>query len=263
MSLLFNMEHPLHPFPSSHLSVSASSDFFLAAVSRRRQLPFPPSVPSATWWTPWTETKGVLLVQLSGKFSVFHAAPLKPSLSHSTQLSQNSQTSGCILGMPRKLLVFPEAGAGEQGHDSPSVFPMALITMTELPSLKGQQSKTAKGRICNRDQQSCKQVINTGCNIDCETLPTLKQHPRWVMPTHSGTGFSLEIQDCLTVWRFLTCTPVFLCSCKHPRQGFHALQPTTFKPADFKLHGLFFLNKQNLLAWLNSWQYTSKKTQQN
>lgn len=184
---------------------------------------------------------------------------------HSAQLSQNSQTSGCILGMPRKLLVFPEAGAGEQGHDSPSVFPMALITMTDrsLPSLKGQQSKTAKGRICNRDQQSCKQVINTGCNIDCETLPTLKQHPRWVMPTHSGTGFSLEIQDCLTVWRFLTCTPAFLCSCKNPRQGFHALQPTTFKPEDFKLHGLFFLNKQNLLAWLNSWQYTSKKTQQN
>lgn len=85
-----------------------------------------------------------------------HAAPLKPSLSHSTQLG--SAKTGYILGMPRKLLIFPEAGAGEQGHDIPSVFLRALITMTDrrLPSPKGQESKTAKGRICNRDHQSCK-----------------------------------------------------------------------------------------------------------
>lgn len=48
--------------------------------------------------------------------------------------------------MPRKLLLSP--GAGEQGHEIPSVLLTAPIIMIDvyLPSLKGQQSKAAKGK---------------------------------------------------------------------------------------------------------------------
>lgn len=68
----------------------------------------------------------------------FHAALPEPSLSHPfqpTRLSQNSQPPGFVLGMPRKLLLSPEAGAGEQGHEIPSVSLMAPIIMTDVLTL--------------------------------------------------------------------------------------------------------------------------------
>lgn len=129
------------------------------------------------------------------------------------------------------------------------------------PPWRVNRARQPKGRRCKGDQQSCKHRLQYWLSNSAHTKAT----SHWVVPAHPSTGWSK--QDCLTVRGFLTCIPMFLCSCKHPQlcaqqQGFHALKPM-FKRAGLKHCGLFFLNKQNLLAWLNSWQCTSKKAQLN
>lgn len=102
------MEHPL-PFPQlPSCCLSASSDFILVAVLT--QATSIPSIhPQCSEMDAMNWNQGCSLnFPLSWTFCLLMLLFLKPSSSHSTQLSQNSQTPGCILGMPRKLLIFPE-----------------------------------------------------------------------------------------------------------------------------------------------------------
>lgn len=165
-----------------------------------------------------------------------------------TRLSQNSQIPDCIPGMPRKLLLSPKAGGGEKGHEIPSVFLMAPIIMTDvhLSSLKGQQSKTAKGK---KTQQR-----PAALQTDYKTA-----HPKatFQLGYANQAQHRLKIRDCLPAWEFRTCTPTSLCSCKHTAActavRFSAPLAKCIQTSRvWRSMACFF--SQQLLAWLQSWQ---------
>lgn len=112
----------------------------------------------------------------------------------STTLSQNSQTAGCILGMPRKLRLSPEAGAGEDmKFPQYSSWLQLSWQMYIYPPWRVNRVRQPREKILSRDQQSCKQTINTVCNADYKTLSILKQHFSWVMPTYPSMGWRYGI----------------------------------------------------------------------
>lgn len=125
----------LCPFPSSCLAPQISFWLQSPVTSHFHSLHLSPVQCDG----PWTEIKGVLLTFHWAVLFVFSCYSSKTILIpfHSAQPEQSNP--GCILGMYRKLLISPEAGGGEQGHDIPLLFLRALITMTDrsLPSLKG------------------------------------------------------------------------------------------------------------------------------
>lgn len=209
-------------FHSLHLSANKGDG--LHEMKPRCPLHFPPNCTSCPFTT------------LSKPTSITFQA---------TKLSQNSQTSGCILGMPRKLLLLTqELGAGEQRCEIPSVFITAqIMTDTYLPFLKGQERKTGGNKkylaeISNPENSS----------RDCKTLPILNRHFSRVTPTYPSTGWRHELVfHSLGVPKL--CTPVSgqlqTNSCLPSSEAFILFSQVHLNQQYMKPHGLFSSDNKN------------------
>ena len=132
----------------------------------------------------------------------------------STRPSQNSQTPSCILECPESCCHLQKQELVNKDRKFPQYFSQLWSSwqMHVYPPWRVNRVRQPRERIPNRDQQSCKQTINTVCNTDYKTLPILKQHFSWVMRFLPARA---EDMGFLTTWEFITCTSTLLCSCKH------------------------------------------------